>query len=67
MGVNYFKLAIKDERENEFNKLKENLTNLGVFKPTDDEVMAILLAKNKKAIMNEKEVKDIIKRLRGIG
>ena len=66
MGDTYFRMPISSQRENEFKRLKESLEKIGIDQPTYDEVTALLLEKNKRLVMNEKDIKEIIKRLRGI-
>jgi nitrogen regulatory protein PII len=63
---NYLRIPIRDDREKDFKLLKENLEKIGIANPTYDEVMGVLLEKNKRIIMNEKDIKDLIQKLRGI-
>ena len=63
---NYYKIPVRYEREGELKILKEKLEKIGISNPTYDEVTALLLEKNKRINFNENEIKDIIKRLRGV-
>lgn len=64
--MSYIRLPIKNEKEKELKILKENLEKIGIRNPTYDEIMEILLEKNKRLVINEKDIKEIIKKSRGI-
>ena len=66
MGRNYLRLPVHENRDSELKKLKENLENIGIVNPTYDEVMGILLEKNKRTIMTSKDIKELIGNLRGV-
>lgn len=66
MANNYLRIPIRDDREREFKILKENLEKMGIKNPTYDEVVGILLEKNRRIVLNEKDIKELIQRLRGV-
>jgi len=66
LANNYLRIPIRDDREREFKILKENLEKMGIKNPTYDEVVGILLEKNRRIVLNEKDIKELIQRLRGV-
>jgi len=66
MVNNYFHVPINDNYEEEIKRLKTELEKKGYSNVSWTELMAILLEKNRRMTLSDKEVENIMKKMRGI-
>jgi len=66
VGVNFHRIPVKSERFKEINDLKDRIEKIGIKGLTYDEAIALLLEKDRRLKMSEKDVGEIMKHLRGI-
>ena len=59
-------LAISGNQKKEVDEIKKLLESVGISDPTYEEVMQVLLEKNRNFILPTNKIKDIIKKSRGI-
>jgi hypothetical protein len=62
MGINYFHIPVRDDLEEEIKNLISDLKKRGYNKPNYSQVVALLLEKNKKFKLTDKDLDMIIRR-----
>ena len=63
---NYFKISINDNFEEECKKLKIDLEKKGYRNVSWTELIAVLLEKNRKLMLSDRELENVMKKMRGL-
>lgn len=64
--INFENIAVRGDKKHEIDNLRKKLSELGFFNVTYDEMMEILLQKNKKYTFSNDEISKILRQCRGL-